>query len=89
MSSKQEIRDLFTAELLLTPEYQIALKVKQAILYEIATPNIQGVVVYTYEQPIERQSVEVLKMCLLLLFGFKVNDISEYSVVVNMINFLE
>jgi hypothetical protein len=89
MSSKQEIKDLFTAELLLTPEYQIALKVKQAILYEIATPNIQGIVVYTYEQPIERQSVEVLKMCLLLLFGFNTNNISENCVVIEMKSFLE
>lgn len=88
MSSKQEIKDLFTAELLLTPEYQIALKVKQAILDEIAAPNIEGKVVYTYEQPIERKSVEVLKMCLLILFGFPISNISEYSVVVDMINFL-
>ena len=88
MSSKQEIKDLFTAELLLTPEYQIALKVKQAILDEIAAPNIEGKVVYTYEQPIERKSVEVLKMCLLILFGFPISNISEYSVVVSMINFL-
>ena len=88
MSSKQEIKDLFTAELMLTPEYQIALKVKQAILDEIAAPNVQGKVIYTYEQPIELKSVEVLKMCLLILFGFPINDISEYSVVVSMINFL-
>jgi len=89
MSSKQEIKDLFTAELMLTPEYQIALKVKQAILYEIATPNIQGTVVYTYETPIDRQSVQVLKMCLLLLFGFNTNNISENCVVIEMKSFLE
>lgn len=88
MSSKQEIKDLFTAELMLTPEYQIALKVKQAILDEIAAPHIEGNVIYTYEQPIERKSVEVLKMCLLILFGFPISNISEYSVVVDMINFL-
>ena len=89
MSSKQEIRDLFTAELLLTPEYQIALKVKQAILDEIATPKIQGNVVYSYEAPIDRQSVAVLKMCLLMIFGFNINNISENSVVIDMIKFLE
>lgn len=89
MSSKQEIKDLFTAELLLTPEYQIALKVKQAILDEITAPHIQGNVVYTYEQPIERQSVQVLKMCLFLLFGFNTNNISESSVVIEMKSFLE
>lgn len=89
MSSKQEIKDLFTAELMLTPEYQIALKVKQAILYEISTPNIQGTVVYTYETPIDRQSVQVLKMCLLLLFGFNTNNISENCVVIEMKSFLE
>jgi hypothetical protein len=89
MTSKQEIRDLFTTELLLTPQYQIILNVKQLILNQIATPSIQRQVVYNYEQPITKEEVEIVKMCFLIEFGWLINNISEMSLVVDMSKFLE
>jgi len=87
--SKNLIKDLFTAELKNTPQYQLVLNVKQLILNEIATPNIQRQVVYNYEQPITREEVEIVKMCFLIEFGYLINNISEYSLVVDMAKFLE
>ena len=46
MSSKQEIKDLFIAEIKNTSEYQIVLKLKQFILDEIAAPNIHEIFNY-------------------------------------------
>lgn len=89
MSSKEEIKVGFSNELMNTPQYQLALLVKQFILDEISRPNIAEYVIYTYENPITREDVKILKMCLYLLFGFNVNDISENNVLVDMKKFLE
>lgn len=89
MSSKQEIRDLFVAELLNTPEYQIVLGIKQAILNEIATPNVQNQVIYNFQTEQSKYSQGVISMCGLVEFGFKLNNISEWSVIIDMNKFLE
>lgn len=88
MSSKQEIKDLFVAELLNTPEYQIVLAVKAKILNEIATPNIQNEVVYQFETEQSKYSQGVISMCGLVEFGFKLDNISETAVIINMDKFL-
>lgn len=89
MTSKQEIKDLFTAELLLTPEYQIILNVKQLILNEISTPNIQKTIVYKFDEPLSKEQIEVIKMCFLVEFGYSLTNISELNLVVDMSKFLE
>ncbi len=88
MTSRQQIKDLFIAELLNTPEYQIVLRVRQLILDQIAAPNIQRHVVYNFEQPLTTEGVEVLKMCFLVEFGYLLNNVSQFSLVVDMIRFL-
>ena len=88
MTSKQEIRDLFVAELLNTPQYQIVLNLRQIILNEIATPNIQAQVIYNFETPQSDYDIEVIKMCLTVEFGFTTNNISSNSVIIDMSNFL-
>ncbi len=89
MTSKQEIRTAFTAELLVTPQYQIVLKIKQLILDEIARPNINQFVVYNYEIPQNKLEQQNIKMCMILEFGFSTENISENSVVIDMMDFLK
>jgi hypothetical protein len=88
MSSKQEIKDLFVAELKNTPQYQIVLILRQIILNEIATPNIQAQVIYNFETPQSEYDIEVIKMCMTVEFGFTTNNISSNSVIIDMYNFL-
>jgi hypothetical protein len=89
MTSKQEIKNLFTAELLNTPQYQLVLKVKQLILDQIATPNVQRQVIYNYDEPITKEEVEIVKMCFLIEFGYLIANIGEMGLVVDMVKFLE
>lgn len=89
MSSKEEIKTAFMAELMTTPQYQIVLKIKQLILDEIARPNINQYVVYNYEIPQNREEQQNIKMCMILEFGFSTENISENSVVINMMDFLK
>jgi hypothetical protein len=87
MTSK-EIKDLFIAELKNTPQYQIVLTIKQIILNEINTPNIQAQVLYYFENPQTAYDIEVIKMCMQVEFGFTTNNINESWVSVDMANFL-
>ena len=88
MSSKQEIKDLFVAELKNTPQYQIVLILRQIILNEIATPNIQAQVIYNFETPQTDYDIEVIKMCMTVEFGFTTSNISSNSVIIDMKDFL-
>lgn len=88
MSSKEEIKVLFTSELKNTPQYEIILAIKQIIINEIEVPNIQSKMVYTFESYQSEYDLEVLKMCMLLEFGFITNNISSGCVGIDMLDFL-
>lgn len=88
MSSKQEIKILYSEELVNTQQYQIVKAIKQTILNEIAIPNIQSQIVYTFLNPLTEYDLEVVKICMLLEFGFSPSNISSTSVVINMADFL-
>jgi hypothetical protein len=89
MSSKQEIKDLFTAELLNSPQYQILLDIKKIILDEIATPNIQAQLIYNFPTPQSEYDLEVIKMCMMLVFGFSTNNLSKSGIIIEMADFLK
>jgi hypothetical protein len=88
MSSKQQIKDLFTTELINTPQYQIVLAIKQIILNEIATPNILSQVIYNFETQQTDEEINIIKLCMIIEFGFDTNNISSNSVVIDMKQFL-
>lgn len=88
MPKKQQIKDLFIAELINTPQYQIVLDIKQAILNEIAIPNIQHQIIYNFKTPQTDYDIEVIKMCMIIEFGFSTNNISSNCVVIEMSNFI-
>lgn len=89
MSSKQEIKDLFIAEIKNTPEYQIVLQLKAFILNEIATPNIQEEVVYYFETPLSNEQMKNFKLGMIVEFGFSTNNMSSNVVFIDMKKFLE
>ena len=88
MTSKQEIKTAFTTELMNTPQYQIILNIKQLILDEIARPNIQRSVVYNFDSPQSQDDREIIKLCLMLEFGFSTENMNENLIVIDMIQFL-
>ncbi len=89
MSSKEEIKNLFIAEIKNTPEYQIVLQIKAFILNEIATPNIQEEVLYNFETPLNKEQMNNFKLGMIVEFGFSTNNMSENCVFIDMKKFLE
>jgi len=89
MTSKQEIKDLFTVELKNTPQYQIVLDIKQVILNEIATPKVESQVIYYFPSTQTDDEVGIIRMCMIIEFGFDTNNISNNSVIIDMKNFLQ
>lgn len=89
MSSKEEIKDLFIAEIKNTPEYQIVLQMKAFILNEIATPNIQEEVIYYFESPLNKQQQKNIQLCMIIEFGFYTINMSSTAVFIDMKKFLE
>jgi hypothetical protein len=88
MTSKQEIKDLFTAELKNTPQHTIVLAIKQLILDEIARPNVQSQIIYEFNPILTEDEIGIVKMCMIIEFGFDTNNISSNSVIVDMKSFL-
>jgi hypothetical protein len=88
MTSKQEIKDAFTIDLKNTPQYAIVLAIKQVILDEIAKPNVQSQVIYEFTTSLTEEEIGILKMCMIVEFGFDTNNISGYAVIIDMKSFL-
>ncbi len=89
MTSKQEIKNLFVAELLNTPQYQTVLTIKQLILNEIARPNIQSQIFYNFETTQTDIDIGIIKLCLKVELGINITNISNVSVIIDMDKFLE
>lgn len=89
MSSKEEIKNAFTQELKETGQYQTVLELKQIIMDLIAIPDIQPQVAFDFPEPLTDDQLNVFKMCMLTEFGFITNNISNTSVIIDMIKFLE
>lgn len=88
MSSKEEIKTGFTTELKNTPEYQIILNIKQRILNDIATPNIQRTVHYDFDTYVGQEEQANIKLCSIIEFGFEI-FVNEYFAEVYMDKFLQ
>jgi hypothetical protein len=87
MASKEEVKNAFTAELKTTPEYQIIINIKQRILNDIATPNIQRTVHYDFDKYMGQDEQANIKMCGIIEFGFEI-FVNEYFAEVYMDKFL-
>ena len=88
MSSKQEIKSLFEVEIKNSADYETVLKIKQYIINEIITPNINENVVYNFETPITEEQINNIKLGMIIEFGFS-GIINENYVVIDMKKFLD
>ena len=89
MSSKEEIKSLFIAELKNTPQYTEVLNIKQKIIDEINEPKVQKYVRYTFSVEQTNEELEVVKMCMMVEFGFSTDNLNNQSILIDMIKFLE
>ncbi len=88
MSSKNLIKDLFINEIKNTSEYQIVLKLKEFIINEIATPNIQEEIIYIFETPLNDEGIKNFKLAMIVEFGFSTDNMSSNVVFIDMKKFL-
>lgn len=93
MSSFEEIKGLFTNEIINSPQYLIATKIKGLIIQDIIAPNIDFTFSYQLQNSdyvdINNKDKEetIIKMALKLILGFDV-DIIMGNVIVVMNKFL-
>ena len=94
MSFNAEIKGLFTNEIISSPQYQIGLKIKDLIINDIVTPNINFLFTYTLQtedyEDVENQEHEeqIIVMALKLILGFDV-EINNQQVIIVMNKLLE
>ena len=88
MSSKEEIKVAFINELMNTAQYADVIAFKNQILYQIATPNIQQEVSFTFDQAKTEEELDIYLMCLKIVFGFTTASICSKYMSIKMIDFL-
>lgn len=96
MSSFEEIKNLFVSEILSTPQYQVALKIKDLLIKDILAPNLNLTFTYIFQDKDYSTSNKdyeenIIVNSLKLIFGFDVdlfNDGNNRGVLVVMKNFL-
>lgn len=86
--SKQEIKDLFITELMNTSLYNEVLNMKQKIINEIITPKVQKYVVYEFSWVLSDEEKDIIKMCMLVEFGFTTDNLNNQSIMIDMEKFL-
>lgn len=78
MSSFEEIKGLLTNEIINSPQYQVAVKVKNLIVADILAPNINANFIYTLEDSdyvdINNKDKEeqIINMALKLVLGLDI-----------------
>lgn len=88
MASKEEIKSLFVAELKNSVIYQEVLLLKQAIIAEIASPNVNMYMSYSFSRMLEDSEIKIFQMCCKLEFGFIPTDINNLMIIIDMSNFV-
>ncbi len=93
MSSFEEIKGLLTNEILSSPQYTLAVKIKDLIKADILAPNINCNFIYTLQDSDyidinnKNKEEQILNMALKIVLGLDI-EISMGSVVVVMKQFL-
>ena len=88
MASKDEIKVLFINELKNTTLYNEVLNMKQKIIDEIITPKVQKYVVYEFSRILTDEEKDIIKMCMLVEFGFTTDNLNNQSIIIDMEKFL-
>jgi hypothetical protein len=93
MSSFEEIKSLLTNEIINSPQYTLAIKIKDLIKADILAPNINCNFIYTLEDSDyvdlnnKDKEEQILIMALKIVLGLDI-DVSMGSVVIVMKRFL-
>ena len=88
MSSFQEIKTLFTTEITNSPQYVVATKIKDLLIQDIITPNINYTFIYQLQDSdyvdINNKSAEeiIIIMALKLILGFDIEIINGQVIVI-------
>jgi hypothetical protein len=94
MSSFQEIKGLFTNEIINSHQYQLGLKIKDLLIADIQAPKINYSFIYEFQpedyQDINNKEYEenITVLALKLILGFEVEHI-EGGIVIVMKKFLD
>jgi hypothetical protein len=96
MSSFSEIKNLFVSEILNTPQYQVALKIKNLLIEDILAPNLNLTFIYIFQDEDYSTSNKdheenIIFYSLQLILGFEVglyNDGINRGIQIVMKNFL-
>jgi hypothetical protein len=81
MASRQEIKDLLVIELNNSAEKAIFNTLKNYVINTIVEPTIKLKLIYTFETPLNEDSIEVLKLICMNEWGFEPYIISDYSII--------
>jgi hypothetical protein len=93
MSSVEEIKGLLTNEVVSSPQYAVAVKVRDMIIADILAPNVSTNFIYTLEDSdyvdINNKDKEdqIINMALKIVFGFDI-EVSMGMIVIIMNKFL-
>jgi len=87
MSCYDEIKQLFSNEIVNCPQYSLCLNIKDKIIEEINTPKVSEFVYYNLDVSTTDEDINNLKLCSILIFGFEF-EINNYLVIINMKKFL-
>ncbi len=94
MSYFEEIKGLFKNEIINSPQYQVAIKIKDLIINDIQTPNINFSFIYQLQDSDyvdlnnKDKEEQIISIALKIVLGFEV-EINMGSVIIIMKKFLE
>ena len=89
MTARNEIKEAFVAELLISSEYQECLSLKQTLLDEIVAPNVNSQITYSFTEKLSDKSKGTFALCFQLLFGWEPEFLTNTSITINMSRFLD
>ena len=91
MTSKQQIKDLLNTELKTSSLYNEVLLLKQYIIDSIVAPGLVSMnLVYNFTNPLETNNdVSLFKLCFKNEFGFIEENVSKFSIIIDMAKFLD
>ena len=89
MASKQQIKEAFVTELTSCSQYAECLLLKQALLNEIAAPNINHQITYTFTQELTDQELQTFSICFKMEFGWMPEFVTNKNITVSMVKFFD
>ena len=87
--NRLDIQNAFVKELLNTDENQTVIKIREYIYNTISTPKIQEQIKYKFETQQTPEQQEIIKLLMIVYFGFYPTYMSDEYCLIDMKNFLD